>query len=109
MCQTDRLDVRQGGGRTPADPPLFRDRRPLDPEPQPADRVSDSTPGGASHPRRSSDEIARPAPCDLRLSGSRGDDEPGWTDRRIGRWISLFLGLGVAMRLLRLGLNFPLW
>jgi hypothetical protein len=109
MSPPDRLDVRHGGGGTPVDTPLFRGRRPLAPGPHSADRIPDFTPGRADHPRHSSERITRPSEYDLRLSGSRAGDEPGWTDVRIGRWLHIFLGLGVALRLLRLGLNYPLW
>jgi hypothetical protein len=47
--------------------------------------------------------------ADLRLSGSPTGEEPGWTDARVKAWIGLFLALGVALRLLRFGLRFPLW
>ena len=35
--------------------------------------------------------------------------EPGWSDRRIAEWLRVFLALGIAMRLLRFALNYPLW
>lgn len=50
-----------------------------------------------------------PHSVDIRLSGAWSGDEPGWTDRRVERWLRLFLALGVAMRLLRYGLKYPLW
>ena len=45
----------------------------------------------------------------IRLCGSRSGDDPGWTDRRVGAWLRLFLALGIVMRLLRYGLMYPLW
>ena len=45
----------------------------------------------------------------IQLSGAWSGDEPGWTDRRVQTWLRLFLALGVAMRLLRYGLKYPLW
>ncbi|QEH34683.1 hypothetical protein OJF2_32240 [Aquisphaera giovannonii] len=48
-------------------------------------------------------------PRDLRLCGAREGVEPGWDDGRVRRWVLVFLSLGVAMRLLRYALNFPLW
>lgn len=46
---------------------------------------------------------------DLRISGHPADGAHGWSDDRIARWIRYFLGLGVALRLLRVWLDFPLW
>jgi hypothetical protein len=46
---------------------------------------------------------------DLRLSGSKAGDEPGWPEDRIQRWLAIFMGLGIALRLIRCALNFPLW
>jgi hypothetical protein len=45
----------------------------------------------------------------IRLSGSRTGEEAGWDNARVKRWVGAFLVLGVALRLLRLGLNYPLW
>ena len=109
MSLPDRFDAHHSGAGTRVDTALFRRQRPLAPGPQPADRIPDSTPAGAFHSRHSWENITRPSPHDLRLSGSKEGDEPGWTDRRIGRWLHIFLGLGVALRLLRFGLNFPFW
>ncbi len=54
--------------------------------------------------------MTTPGPRDeIRLSGSRTGAEPGWDDERIARWVGVFLALGVALRLLRFGLNHPLW
>ena len=46
---------------------------------------------------------------DVRLSGSRTGEEPGWDDARVGRWVGLFMVLGIALRLLRFALDHPLW
>jgi len=43
------------------------------------------------------------------LSGSWTGDEPRWTERRVARWLGLFMGLGILLRLVRLGLRYPLW
>jgi hypothetical protein len=48
-------------------------------------------------------------PANLRLTGAWSGDEPGWTDRRVEAWLRVFLVLGVAMRLVRYGLKYPLW
>jgi hypothetical protein len=53
--------------------------------------------------------IALPSPANIQLSGARTGDEPGWNDRRIGRWLRIFLALGIALRLVRFGLKYPLW
>jgi hypothetical protein len=53
--------------------------------------------------------FAPPSKNDLRLCGAWTDHEPGWTDRRIVVWLRVFLSLGLAQRLLRFGLNYPLW
>ena len=45
----------------------------------------------------------------LPLSGPRTGGEPGWTGRRRDAWLLTFLILGVAIRVLRFGLKFPLW
>ena len=45
----------------------------------------------------------------IRLSGSWTGEEPGWDERRASRWVGAFVVLGIALRLLRLGLNYPLW
>jgi hypothetical protein len=62
-----------------------------------------------AHPRPSASPSRGASPGDFRLSGSRAGDEPGWADDRIWRWVQGFLGLGIALRLLRFALNFPLW
>jgi hypothetical protein len=90
MSLPDRFDLRAGEGGTLVDPPMT----PILPG-----RRFLAAPDG----------ITRPSPGDIRLSGPRSGDEPGWTDRRVGRWLYVFLTLGVALRLLRFGLNFPLW
>ena len=46
---------------------------------------------------------------DLRLAGSWSGDEPGWSERRVRRWLRYFLVLGIALRLVRYGLKHPLW
>jgi hypothetical protein len=46
---------------------------------------------------------------DIRLSGSWTGDEPGWTDRRVETWLRIFMALGIALRLVRFGLKYPLW
>lgn len=52
---------------------------------------------------------ARPT-CDrVVLSGAKPGDEPGWSDRRVGRWVLVFMGVGIALRVLRFGLHYPLW
>jgi hypothetical protein len=48
-------------------------------------------------------------PPDLRLSGSPASEDSGWDDQRVKAWLLLFMVLGIAFRLLRLGLNYPLW
>lgn len=53
--------------------------------------------------------FASPSKNDLRLCGAWTDQEPGWTDRRIAFWLRVFLSLGIAQRLLRFALNYPLW
>ena len=45
----------------------------------------------------------------IRLSGSWTGEEPGWDERRVARWVGAFVAMGIALRLLRLGLNYPLW
>jgi hypothetical protein len=45
----------------------------------------------------------------IRLSGSWNGEEQGWDDARVKWWVGAFLVLGIALRLLRLGLNYPLW
>ncbi len=49
------------------------------------------------------------SPDNIRLSGAWTGGEPGWDDRRIGTWLRIFLALGIAMRLVRFGLEYPLW
>ena len=46
---------------------------------------------------------------DVRLSGSRTGEEPGWDDARVGRWVGLFMVVGIALRLMRFALDHPLW
>lgn len=45
----------------------------------------------------------------LALCGSHAGDEPAWGDRRVARWVGLFMVVGVTIRLLRFGLVHPLW
>jgi hypothetical protein len=46
---------------------------------------------------------------DLRLSGIWSGDDPGWPDHRVQMYVRMFIVLGISMRLLRFGLNHPLW
>jgi len=54
--------------------------------------------------------MSAPLPPDhLRLSGSPTGAEPGWPDGRVAAWVRTFLALGVALRLFRFALRYPLW
>ena len=54
--------------------------------------------------------MTTPQPTDgIRLSGSWTGDEPGWDEIRVARWLGAFMVLGIALRLLRLALDYPLW
>lgn len=90
MELTGRTDLRDGGGGVTVTPLLSPGRPRLG-------------------PGREAVEIQQVSPCDLRLSDIGQGVVPGWTDARIRRWVSVFLVLGVTLRLLRYGLNFPLW
>jgi hypothetical protein len=50
-----------------------------------------------------------PTTADIRLSGLRTGEEPGWDEARVGRWVGLFMAMGIAIRLLRFALDHPLW
>src|SRR6185437_13700660 len=50
-----------------------------------------------------------PPTVDLRLAGPWAGAEPGWTDRCVWAWLGAFMALGVALRLVRFGLTYPLW
>ena len=53
--------------------------------------------------------ITQPSPDTIRLTGAWTGHEPGWTDRRVGTWLRIFLALGIVLRLVRFGLRHPLW
>lgn len=105
----DWLDIRRGAGGTPVGHLLIRSSLPLTSRQEAVDRSSEITLDQTPHRRPTSATMTGLSPYDLRLSGSRIGDDPGWTDRWTGQWLTLFLGLGVLLRLLRFGLNFPLW
>src|SRR4051812_41650766 len=65
--------------------------------------------GCVDSPRPPTDLTGPAPPDDLRLSGSPTGDEPGWTDRRVATWLGIFMALGIALRLVRFGLVYPLW
>src|SRR4051795_11368474 len=109
MSLMERSDIRQNGNRSPAALILCGERRSLDSGLQPADPGSDDPSGQAAHPRPSSQWITLPSQRDLRLSGSKAGDWPGWPEDRIQWWLVIFMGLGNALRLIRFALNFPLW
>lgn len=50
-----------------------------------------------------------PPPRDLRLSGSRSGDDVAWREGRVRAWAGAFVALGVALRLVRYALGYPLW
>ncbi len=51
-----------------------------------------------------------PQPTDgIRLSRLWTGEEPGSDEARVKRWVGAFVALGVALRLLRLALDYPLW
>src|SRR5258707_827080 len=41
--------------------------------------------------------ITVPSPDNIQLAGAWTRDEPGWTDRRVGTWLRIFLALGIAL------------
>jgi hypothetical protein len=43
------------------------------------------------------------------LSGWWTSHEPGWDEATVSRWVGAFVALGIALRVLRLLLNHPLW
>ncbi len=53
--------------------------------------------------------LSSPSGSLLELAGPRCGVEPGWTEARGERWLRVFLALGVALRLVRFGLIYPLW
>src|SRR4051794_35974900 len=97
-----RFGLRRGEGVplvVPPRMPISPGRRFLFPGPWRGVRSSGDAAGRLAQSHLASGRIARPAPDDIRLSGSRSGDEPGWTDRRVGRWLYIFLTLGIALRL----------
>ena len=65
--------------------------------------------GGMTSPTSLPREAADARFHDLRLPVLPDGDDGDWTERRLGVWISLFLAIGVALRVVRFGLRYPLW
>ena len=47
--------------------------------------------------------------AELRLAGTWSGEEPDWPDHRVRKYLRIFIGLGISIRLLRFGLQHPLW
>ena len=47
--------------------------------------------------------------AELRLAGTWLGEEPDWPDHRVRKYLRIFIGLGILIRLLRFGLQHPLW